>query len=236
MSIVLSAVTETDIAKYGQRLFTHYRDQATSFEDAAQKALQDIYQTFQQADGQPLFGLVRVFRFGVYTELNSELQAQASADVEHWLALMGTYGAEAAWCDRRQSQGHRAIPANAPVTPMLRAAFAQIGLKFGEALAQKQHGVQLQRLEDSYTKYFHVPQALGSDVIPAQTEFVIPYGIASAVGLGSVFMGGAQYMFLGFAKAPISVEDANKFAYLAPSLSTLLAYFNNKQLLWTQAA
>ncbi len=176
-----------------------------------------------------MFALVRIFRFAPYDELTTELQSVASSDVQQWLALMSSTGVEWDWCDRHRSQGHRAIPADSPATPMLKAAFEQIGLRFG---GENNGNILEMHTHESagWIKHFHVPVALDSPYVPDQEQFVVPYNIKSVVGIGSPFSDGTAYMLISFSLSPIDTKNAEKFAILNPYIGTLLASFKRDQI------
>ena len=139
------------------------------------------------------------------------------------LTLLATAGDEPAWNDRRHSHGHRAIPLVSvqmvESAPMIAALIGQFGLaidavvsppKMAESLAGKTYNV------------FHVPDARGSSAIPAQAEFVIPYGVRSALGFGGVLRSGDLFAVIMFTKVPISEDTAGRFRNLALEVKTLL--------------
>ena len=139
------------------------------------------------------------------------------------LTLLATAGDEPEWNDRARSRGHRAVPLVSvqmvESAPMIAALIRQFGLnidavvsppKMAESLAGKTYNV------------FHVPNALGNDAIPAQTEFVIPYGIKSALGFGGVLRTGDLFAVIMFTKVYISDETASRFRNLALEVKTLL--------------
>ncbi len=221
----LMQVSDQEIRNFGQRLNNELRADCQTFEGAAQKACERIYGQFVFADHK-MFGLFRIFRLGKRDELPAEELVVADPAFEGWLALAGTMGLEPDWCSRFGSQGHRAIPIQAEMPPMLKAAFNQIDLD-----PLQSRSIDIKDTE-SLTRCFHVPIALDSPVIPAQDNFVKPYGIQSVIGLGSHFMDGSAYMALGFSRYKIDAVLADKVIHLAPYLSTLLAYFNGRGALW----
>lgn len=225
--IDLKTCSSDSIDGVGRALLTAHRDSLHSFEEVAITCVRSIYDTFRQPDGQNTFALVRIYRLCRYDQLLPELQAIANPAVTEWMALMGTVGSQPEWCNRRTSQGHKAIPAVGERSPMLTAAFEQIGLE-QEA---KSSAVTMQEAAP-FTKYFHVPQALDSPVIPAQKEFVERYHIESVVGLGSRFLSNAAYLALCFSTVFISEEAARKFGELSPFVSTLLALYDGSGVLW----
>ena len=80
-----------------------------------------------------------------------------------------------------------------------------------------------QRPADARTyDVFHVEQALGSPVIPAQDEFVIPYAIRSVVGFGGVLRSGELFAVVLFSRAPIPAASANRFRTIALDIRSAL--------------
>lgn len=228
--IILNEASSTDITAVGRDLLSANRDRKMTFEEAAQIVVNTIYDEFRQSNGDPLFALVRIFRFGEGKDLSNELKARAATDSRFWLSLMGTTGIEANWRDRKLSQGHRVIPADSAVTPMLQQAFSQIGLAFGEQVSAG--GLQIHSAGTPTAGYFFVPEALGSQYIPAQDDFVKPYGIQSVIGIGSTLLNNSSCMCICFSTAPISAADAEKFAAITPYVATLLSIFNKPETLW----
>ncbi len=139
------------------------------------------------------------------------------------LTLLATAGDEPEWNDRTLSRGHRAVPLVSvqmvESAPMIAALIRQFGLaidavvsppKMAESLAGKTYNV------------FHVPEARGSEAIPAQDQFVIPYGVRSALGFGGVLRTGDLYAVVMFTKVPIGDDTAGRFRNLALEVKTLL--------------
>ena len=227
--LILAQTTPEEARGFARQVFLENRAEKYSFEKAAQIAVNATYDEFRLDDGSPLFALLRIFRFSQRAELHPELEALATAKSEYWLALMGSMGVEPAWCDRHTSAGHRAIPADSPATPMLKAAFRQIGLLFGADTAETLQTY----LQDSTvrTRYFHVPEAKGSPFVPDQEGFVVPYAIQSVVGIGSSLGGNTSYMCIGFSLVPISQTEAEAFAGMNKFIGTLLS-FHGTQAIW----
>jgi hypothetical protein len=220
--LVLDTVESNDVTQFGRALFAKHREGLDSFETAAQRSVKAVYDEFRQPDGSSQFALVRIFRFCAYDELHHDLQPLADpVDPPAWMALMATMGDEPAWCDRHQSAGHKVVPAGADVTPMLKAVFNQLKFRPGREVST----VELMPVSEA-AAYFHVPQAQGSEHIPAQDEFVVPHQIQSVVGIGSPFISGASYIGLAFSKAPIDASSADKFSQVSPFISTLLALYD----------
>jgi two-component system, NtrC family, sensor kinase len=244
--ITLHQEQNVDILKLGRSLFSNrsQRGSLKSFEQAAKLTVNQIYDTFaaagneKEADGSPkkAFALVRVFRFCKADDAPPEVQPEAlqRGPNDTWLCLAATRGSLPEWSDRTRSAGHQLISLNTTSTPMLTAAFEQLGIIANTSRALDT-GKVVMYASSLETRYFHVEKAPGSPFIPAQTEFVLPYGIKSVVGLGSPFISGSGFMMLCFAKTEISTEAAWGFAQISPFVSTLLALYDARRPLWEAA-
>ena len=82
-------------------------------------------------------------------------------------------------------------------------------------------------MEQKTFNVFHVPEALGSPYIPAQKEFVIPYGIKSVLGFGGLLPSGDIFTTILFLKIPISREFAELFTTLSLNVKIALLPFDN---------
>jgi hypothetical protein len=228
--ITLAQADEAAITQYGRELMETYRSEFASFEQAAQAVSQRFYEEFVREDGKPLFALVRIYRLTKFDELNDEIKPLVDSARERWMTLMGTYGIEAAWCDRHQSQGHKALNLGSDQSPMVSASIYQLGMDVGVEMPAAPLDLTVPEVS-LMTRYFHIEKALGSPYIPAQDGFVKPYGIKSVVGLGSNFVGKGAYLLLGFATAPISAASAQAFSQMAPFIATLMALYD-KKVVW----
>ena len=76
------------------------------------------------------------------------------------------------------------------------------------------------QIENQTRKYniFHVPEARGSALIPAQQEFVIPFGIQSVIGFGGLLPSKNVFVTIIFSKIKISQDVALLFKPLALSV------------------
>ncbi|MDB4883995.1 MAG: histidine kinase [Gemmatimonadetes bacterium] len=169
--------------------------------------------------------LVRFYKTHPYRALEPELQqfaarqlgAVAPSPEMRCLTLLGTAGEEPAWNSRHLSKGHRVIPlASAEAVhgaPMIARLIEDLGLDIESII----HGseVTVRSTEARTYDVFHVEQALGSPVIPAQDEFVIPYAIRSVVGFGGVLRSGELFAVILFSRAPIPVASAHRFRTIA---------------------
>jgi PAS domain S-box-containing protein len=73
---------------------------------------------------------------------------------------------------------------------------------------------------------FHVAEAKGSPFVPAQEEFVIPFGIESVLGFGGVFPSKEFFAVILFSRVGISRETAELFKPLAQGVKSALLPFD----------
>jgi hypothetical protein len=219
------------IVAYGRDLLEANRTGLHSFEQASQRVCESIFKGFSTEDGggDPIFALVRVYRLTRTAELPSELAALTDPSRDRYLALMGTYGQEPAWCDRHQSVGHKLLNLGADQSPMVSAAFHQLGLEVG--IEMPSVGMQLPLYEGvNLTRDVFLPDVEGSPFVPAQDGFVKPYGIRAVCGMGTVFVSGSAYLLLAFARVPFDRNMMDHFSRLSPFVGTLLANYDDGQL------
>jgi hypothetical protein len=217
-----------EITEFARQFFATHLESFQSFESAAQATVERIFDEFRREDGSPLFVLVRVFRLGLYQDIPPDLQDRADPHISRWITLMGTRGIKADWCNRHLSNDHQLIPADSPATPMLEAAFAQIGLQFG-GLNTKELSLKDDPRQPT-SRYFYVSPARGSALIPAQKDFVESYGIGSVIAFGSPFVDGSAYFCVGFTQEPVDAAAADLFASINPYIGTLLANYEAPKL------
>ena len=177
--------------------------------------------------------LARFYATQRYDALEPDLQRYAAeaarmtapppADMR-CLTLMGTAGDEPAWNSRHQSRGHRAIPLPSAeivrAAPMIARLIEDLGIDLETVVAGATPRPTV--AEPRTYDVFHVEQALGSPVIPAQDEFVIPYAIRSVVGFGGVLRSGELFAVVLFSRAPISPASANRFRTIALDIRSAL--------------
>ncbi|MDQ1636442.1 MAG: hypothetical protein QOJ32_3251 [Frankiaceae bacterium] len=210
-------------------------DACTSVEQFAQRVSDFLYAAFIDDSGAPQMALVRVYGTAALGDLPTAEQqfvARTAPTLDArttCLALLGTAGARASWRDRTASQGHRVIPlrdaAQVGRLPMIAALLTQLGIDI-HALVTARTDIVLPAQDDGF-RVFHVPEAAGSPVIPAQ-DFVTEHGIASALGFGGALPGGEMYAVVLFSTVPIPLTAASLFGSVA--LSTSLAAVDMMEL------
>ena len=98
---------------------------------------------------------------------------------------------------------------------MIAQLISQFGIEMGSVLSPDPSViVDLERR--SYNS-FYIADAVGSPYIPAQHDFVVPYGVKSVVGFGGVLSSGDLFAVILFSKVSIPRETAESFSGLAAS-------------------
>jgi hypothetical protein len=221
--------TPQDYIAFGRSLLNELRRHAVSFEDAAQRVTEILYNASTLDNGSPAFALIRVYRLTLFDELPVEFQSVVDPSEGRWLTLMGTYGHEQAWRNRTNSQAHQVITLGKNISPMMSAALSQLEPSLNVQVPPDIEALPQTHIT-SLTHYFHVERALGSPYIPAQEGFVKPYGIQSVIGLGNGFLSGSLCFVVAFSTVSLGTEQAASFASLAPYIGTLLAIHDSKRI------
>jgi hypothetical protein len=176
--------------------------------------------------------LVRFYKTHPYRGLEPALQAIVTKQLGgvppraelRCLTLLGTAGEEAAWNSRHQSQAHRVIPLASAESvrraPMIARLIEDLGVDLDTIVGGGDATVR--STEARTYDVFHVEHALGSPVIPAQEEFVIPYAIRSVVGFGGVLRSGELFAVVLFSRATISPASALRFRTIALDIRSAL--------------
>ena len=143
------------------------------------------------------------------------------------LTLLATVGDQPQWNSRANSQGHMAIPlASEQVIasiPMISRLVSQFGLDVS-AVVKPEPGLIGDLAQKTYNT-FYIEQAAGSQYIPAQDEFVIPFGIQSALGFGGILTSGELFAVIMFSKTPIPAATAENLKALAPKVKEAVLSF-----------
>jgi len=179
--------------------------------------------------------LVRCFVTVPYGELDADLQAFAKdmlgpiapTPAMKCLTLLASAGDLPEWNGRLGSRRHRALPLasqqNALRSPMIAQLMEQFGLELGSVVTPDAE--ILLGAEKRQLGVFHVTEAAGSPFIPAQRDFVIPFGIRSVVGFGGLFPTGDFFAFVIFARCTIHRETAELLGQLSASAQSALLPF-----------
>ena len=183
--------------------------------------------------------LVRFFKTHRYGSLPKDLQLKAREGLSELeesiedikcLTLLGTVGERAEWCDRTASTGHQAIPLTSETAvsriPMISQLIKDFGLDISCVLSPESH--LLMELERKTCNVFYVPEALNSPYIPAQDNFVKPFGIKSVVGFGGMLPAGDLFAVILFSKVSIPEETAYLLKTLPLNLKMAMVPFLKK--------
>lgn len=212
---------------------------ATSAQDVAQRIASYLYQQLgNDQTGRQDCVLVRCFLTRPYRDLDPQSQDCArralacgpgSLDMK-CLTLFGTAGEKSEWNERHRSRRYRSIPLADKQAlsrfPMVSQLLQQLGVDL-TSKTQPESDRPVDWIEHTLD-VFHVAEAKGSPFLPAQEEFVIPFGIESVLGFGGVFPSKEFFTVILFSKQKISRETAELFKPLAKSVTLALLSFDGR--------
>jgi hypothetical protein len=201
---------------------------ANSMEEVANRIVRYLYENCLDPNtGQSACALVRLFKTHLHGDLPKGLQeaargilkGDAIARATKCLTLMATAGDEPQWNSRDGSTGHKAIPLVdedfVKQIPMISRLIQQFGLEISTVL-EPMPGLLIDSERKIHSTFiFHVPTALGSQYIPAQNEFVVPYQVKSVLGFGGLLPSGNLFVTIMFAKTWVPQETANLFKWVS---------------------
>lgn len=209
---------------------------ADCMEDVAERIVRHLYDGVTGGPSSPrALALVRFYKTHGYETLEPPLRAFADRILEgvpaspgmRCLTLLASAGDELAWNSRTTSRGHQAIPLpSAEVIsrlPMVAQLVRQFGLEISDLV--RPSPALLVALGQRNFNVFHVAEVEGSAHVPAQDEFVRPYGIRSALGFGGMLPSGDLFAVILFSRLPISRETANLFQTVALSVKLAVLPF-----------
>jgi hypothetical protein len=227
----LSHFTLSDMTRCGVELRRLGAD-ASSMEEVAGRVVGALYGQLMMSPGTRGCVLVRTFVTQPYSALQPDQQRFAERVypeiVEHpktkCLTLLATAGDEPEWNSRQTSTGHQALPLPSEESilrsPMISQLIRQLGVELGPLLAPNAE-FMIDVLQHTFN-VFHVPDALGSPHIPAQSEFVQPHGVRSVIGFGGLLPPGELFATILFAKTIVPREVAELFKTLALNVKVVL--------------
>ncbi|MDN3515085.1 MAG: hypothetical protein NG747_11880 [Candidatus Brocadia sp.] len=233
----LANFTIRDMTECGKILRTIGKS-AKSMEDVANRIIHYLYNNMiDEKSGNRACSLVRFFKTHTFEKLDNELQDFSRSmlgglpvlpDMK-CLTLLATVGEDPEWNSRRTSKGHKAVPLPSEQAvhriPMLRSLILQLGLSINTVI-KPDPKLLLDREQMTYN-VFHVSEALGSPYIPAQKEFIIPYGIKSVLGFGGTLPSGDIFVIIMFLKISASKEVAGFFKTLSLNVKVAVLPFEN---------
>jgi hypothetical protein len=220
----ITRFTLADMAKCGAHLREMNCD-AGSMEEAATGIVRYLYENLMGPDGRACV-MARLYKTHPFGDLPEELRdfgrqmmpGVALIPTTKCLTLLGTVGDEPEWNDRRASRRHRSIPlASTEVVeqiPMMAQMMRQFGIEISSLLEASPEIVR--ELDRKSYNVFYVPEThITGKYIPAQAEFVIPYGIKSALGFGGVLPSGNLFAVIMFTRVAIPMQTARMFRTIA---------------------
>ena len=231
----LSSFSQANAAECGNGLQAAASG-AGSMEDAANRIVSHLYDNLTDPQtGARSCALVRFYKTHPYTQLDSGLQEFARGILGgvpdspnlNCLTMLATTGDQPAWNSRAQSQGHKAIPLASEQMvagiPMIARLLGQFGLDVNSVMQPDPSRISDMAGREYDT--FYVPDAQGSPYIPAQDEFVIPFGIRSVLAFGGVLGSGELYVVIMFSKVAIPQQTADNFKAVAPGVKAAVQGF-----------
>jgi len=214
---------------------------ASSMEDAAVGIVRHLYENLIDGEtGQKALTLIRFFKTHAYKDLDAELQAfavkmlggPATSPEMKCLTMLASAGLEKSWNDRHISQGHKALPLPyegfIEKFPMVRQLIQQFGLEVNTVLKPNPK-VLLDMSQRTYNVFF-VPDAVGSEYVPPQKDFVIPYGVRCVLGFGGALPSGNIFAIIMFPTVQLSDRVADMFRTLALSVKLAVLPFDGGKI------
>jgi hypothetical protein len=212
---------------------------ADSLETAADVITRYLYDHCISSSGRRSCALVRFYKTHRYADLEPALQLFAARKLGtvsppgdmRCLTLLATAGDEADWNSRHASKGHQAIPLPSAegirAAPMIMRLVEELGVDIESLVSPtaEPYGRDTRTYD-----VFHVEQALGSPYIPAQLEFVEPYGIVSVVGFGGLLRSGELFAVILFSRDPVPARSAARFRTIALDVRSSLFAFDESRV------
>ena len=231
----LAQFTLQDMTACGTAL-RHLGEGQVSMEATANGMVNYLYQNLVAGQWQkPACALIRLFKTHPYGDLPPNLQRQAvgalgdrhpNPDLK-CLTLLATQGMQPEWQTRQKSKSHQVIPlmneSAVAQIPMISQLIWQFGLEVSNVL-QPDPEIILDLAQTTFN-VFHVPHAHNSPYIPAQGEFVTPFGIESVLGIGGMLPSGNLFAIVLFSRVFIPSETATLFKSLALNAKVSLLSF-----------
>ena len=212
-----------------------------SMEEVADKIVHYLHDhLIDTKTGEKACVMVRLFKTHPYGELDKDLQefaqtvlnAPPKSPAMKCMVLLASAGTQPEWNSRKQSRGHKAIPLPSEhfieAFPMVRQLIQQMGLEVNTIL-QPDPAVVMDMTQKTFN-VFHIPEATGSRYVPAQDNFVIPFGVRSVLGFGGILPSGNLFVIIMFSKVPVPKQTADMFRSLALSVKIAVLPFDGKTI------
>lgn len=213
---------------------------ASSMEEVAERTVQYLFDRLRQPDSTaPACALARLFVTMPFEDLQAEQREFALGVLGRQpdegmkcLTLLASAGVEEAWNSRHSSAGHKALPLPSPESvarsPMIAQLIRQLGVEVRTLLSSDPRLIV--EMEQHTFNVFYVPDAEGSPFIPAQEDFVVPYGVRSVLGFGGVLPSGDLYAMILFSRTRVPREVAELFRTLSLNVKVALLPFVDRKV------
>ncbi|MDD5598820.1 MAG: hypothetical protein PHV82_12805, partial [Victivallaceae bacterium] len=211
---------------------------AASMEDAANEIVRYFFDNFIDSHSkEKACVLVRLFKTHNADELplplrklsNTILHKKTGSGPYKCFTLLASAGIDDVWMDRKRSKAHQAIPLPSEEVvyriPMIRNLIKQMGLDIKTII--KPDPKIIMDLSKKTFNVFHVADAINSPYIPAQEDFVKPFGIRSVLGFGGVLPSGNVFVVIIFSRIRIKKYIATMFNTLALNAKIAIMPFQN---------
>ena len=214
---------------------------APTLEHAANAIVHHLYDNCVTPEtGERACVLVRFYKTHPFGLLEPNLQYfvrrarhdVVPTDTMRCLTLLGTVGVQETWNSRKRSRAHCVIPLpSAEIVqraPMIAQLIKQFGLELGAVVRPSPELVA--ELGNRTYNVFHVEDARGSPFIPAQEDFVIPFGVRSVVGIGGSLMTGELFAVILFSRIHIPKASAQRLRNVALDIKASIFHFRENQV------
>ncbi len=234
MSATLGSFSLSDMIRCGAALRASCAD-VTTMEQAAGRVVRLLFDDLSGPKKQTECILVRFYLTVPFAELDQarrDFAERILGSVTPWpelpcLTLLASAGVEDDWNDPARSRSHRVIPLPSPETvaqsPMIAQLLSQLGLELSSLLSPDPELIV--DLDQKQYNVFHVADAVDSPYVPAQDDFVAPYGVRSVIGFGGMLPSGEMFAVVVFSRVPVSREAASLFRTIALSVKVAVLPF-----------
>jgi hypothetical protein len=214
-----------DMTECGARL-RKCGDGAGGMAEAADRIVRYLFENLgDPATHEQACVLVRFFKTCDYGGLPEHLRrfadgmlsCQPVSATMKCLTLLSTAGIKPEWNRVASSTGHQAIPLVSEQlvaqAPMIANLITQFGLDIRTVLHP--HPEMFTDLTPHNFNVFHVPEALDCSYVPAQKEFVVPFGVRSVLGFGGLLPPMSLFAVILFSRVGIPRATAELFRTLS---------------------
>ena len=204
-------------------------EQSNYLEEAAQELATALYTRFEESiviarvfvtvpfDGLPTKNKEFVRKLAESADTPSDLKGTTPV-----LSLIGTYGEEEDWCDRRKSKGHLGIPlissAFVRAIPMMSRLLRELGIPL-DWIDSHESEIIVETIGRTVGLFFveNAAEAVddeGRSIITAQ-DFVSSHKVKSVFGTGGAYSKGQMLVIIAFCRNAIPRATAERFLPLS---------------------